>query len=295
MEPNNPTTPQSAPPQPEPTQSTNITMPPAQTQPAPTSPDLVTEAKKLANKIPGSTKTFLQKNYLWIMSALGILAAVAIIFGIVQTIRAAYIQSQMSAMTKELEEKTQLVTKYAAQLGLDVSQSNNPNLRPSVKPDTSTDNKEEETKPTEPEAKPTENYIASSNYIYIGEWGLKIKIPKGLKNISYRFDNLQFAASGEAEAYAVESLCVSGILDSMDATPEAFRVDTQVGLGCLSRTKNPAHADSPNIVKKEDDYYYEYAHPQAVLSTNEEEQKQEIEAVKLVEKMLTTPGNITKF
>lgn len=313
MQPNNPTNP-TTPPQPEPTplpsqpvENTNLepTQPTPQlaqpidsaTQtsattpnPQPTSPDLVTEAKKTVEQISKLTKGTLQKKHIWALGAMGLVAIIAIIIAIAQSVRAMNMQSQMETMSKELDEKTQLVTKYAAQLGLDVSQSNNPNLRPPVKPDTSDDEND-----NQGETKPTEKYIASADYIYIGEWGIKIKIPNGLKDVSYRFDNIQFAATEESEAFAIESLCISGILDAMTVTPEAFRVDNQAGLGCLSRTTSTAHADNPNIVKELDGYYYEYAHPQAILSTDEQEQKQEADVTKLIEQMLTNPDNLIKF
>lgn len=301
MQPNSPTNPQPNPAssptpalEPNPVASAPVATPangvPAQsTQPTPTPPNLIDETKKLIDKIPSSTKNSFRQKHIWIIAALSVTTILAIIFGVAQTVQNTRTHEEIEALSAELDEKAQLVTKYAAALGLNVSQSNNPNLRPAVKPDDST---EEDDKKDD---QSTGNYIASPDYIYIGEWGIKVKVPEGLKNISYRFNNIQFAATEETEAFVIESLCVSGILDTMTFTPEAFRIDNQAGLGCLSRTTNAAHADSPDIVKELDGYYYEYAHPQAILSVDEQEQKQEAEVTKLIEQMLTNSDNLTKF
>ncbi len=294
-------------PSPQPTQPVNpgSQTPPASNNPIPqpTQPDLIAEAKKTVDQISKLTKGTLSKKHIWILAAAGIVTLLAVIIAIVQSIRVAYIQSQMATMSQELDEKTQLVTKYAAQLGLDVSQSNNPNLRPPVKPDTSDDkddNKTDNKNDNQNETKPSENYIASADYIYIGEWGMKIKIPKGLKNVSYRFENTIYADdpkytfSGEQ----IETLCVSGILDEMNYTPETFMIlQNSAGFGCLFRHLGELNRPitSAQTVGQKDGYYYYYTRSQAELSTNEAEQEQESKISTLIEQMLTNPDNLTKF
>jgi len=274
MEPNTPpTNPAPITPTPEPT--------PAAPQPV---PDLAKKTEEAIAKLPTSAQKVIKKNSQWIVIGCGVVTLAAIIFGAIQLILNIQTQNEMEVLRVELEEKAALVTEYAAQLGLDVSQSNNPNLKPGT------------TQPDDSNA----NYIASKNYIYIGEWGIKIRIPKGLKSVSYVFENviLPLESGYTSGGEQVETLYVSGILDEMTYTPEMFQLaNNSTGLGALHRTPADQEVSGPagELVGEVNGYKYWYQSPQSVASSDLEEQKLELKTAELIKQMLTNKNNITRF
>lgn len=247
---------------------------PTPNPPAPTSADIV-------NKLPASAQKVLNKNSLWIIIALALVSIFSVTFGIYQMIESSHAKERVSSLESELEEKNKLIVQYGAALGLDVSQSNKPG---------------NSSKPSEDKTEPS--LIASKDYIYIGEWGIKIKIPNGLKNVSYVFNDDLYP---EQDGYKSDasSICATGILDDMAYTPESFRIhNNRPGFGCLARISKEelihtgqASADDKNLP----DYSYIYSGPQAVTGINGQEITWELEIVKLVKEMLSNPDNQSKF
>lgn len=268
MEPNTPPT------NPAPTTPTSESIP-TSASPQPTSVPPKSSEEVLA-KLPASAQKVIKKNSQWIAIGCGVVALVAIIFGVIQLILNLQTQNEMEVLRVELEEKAALVTKYAAQLGLDVSQSNNPNLKPGTTP---SENK----------------YIASKNYIYIGEWGVKIRISTKLNQVSYVFKNIYLDSNTASEPQAYQAVCVYGVPSTFaEAYTPTFADPSQNSyLGCLSRFDTEIQAATS--VGEIEDYYYYYTGPQAVTSLDLEEQTLEVETVKLIKQMLTNKNNITRF
>ena len=125
----------------------------------------------------------------------------------------------------------------------------------------------------------------TEDYIYVGEWGVKIKIPENLKGISYIYDN-----------HSHLNLCVSGIANGGQYAPEFadIRKNTN-GLGCIMQyfDNELTEEQKQTASFSNDDFYLVYSHPQAVYSTDKDEQDWEVESTNLIQEMLTK--NVSAF
>ncbi|MBR3052395.1 hypothetical protein IKG60_02115 [Candidatus Saccharibacteria bacterium] len=133
----------------------------------------------------------------------------------------------------------------------------------------------------------------TANYIYVGEWGLKIRIPDELSKISYLVD---YRASEQNEDY----LYINGVFGNPDNIPSFLNTSTEEHwLGCLHRLvqgEEPALRDSAGVlVTTIDGYEYYYGQPQAIQSTNEQDREFELETVDLIKQMLTNSENYSKI
>lgn len=290
----NPTSPQNPNPNPNPTPT-----PPAQSGPISNPPSTPTPPHHMTMPSPTPKKNFFQQWQSWGMIGLAAVAIIGIIVGIVGLASQLSAEDRVKDLEQQLNEANDLLVKYGTELGIKVNEFGRPiHGTPSEDDADSEDDKTNTDKPdnNSTDTKPTTSTtIASSDYIYIGEWGIKIKIPDGLKNVSYTFVNELREDPGGA--YNVEVIYLSAILDDMESTPEALRVQYNGGLGALGRSlDDPTKTSSgATLVGKIGDYYYSYSHPQAIFSTDEVEQQQELKVVELIQSMLTTKANITKF
>ena len=127
--------------------------------------------------------------------------------------------------------------------------------------------------------------IADSDYVYIGEWGVKIHIPKGtFEKLSYNY--YEFADGGEA---VYLNAIVSG---ASVEKPEYY--DFTRSLVAISRhAKGSDHGGAK--VFEDDEYEYAYSHGQSVYSTDETEKDIEMESAKKLESVLTNKDNYSKF
>ena len=251
---------------------------PATPSPAPAAP-----VSPVAMKRPA------RKAHIWVIIGLSIATVLATTVAVIQSVRSSETKTELDELSAELDEKVQLVTKYAAMLGLNASQNNNPNMSPNPKPGNDDDDDADSTTP---------ELIASSDYIYIGEWGIKIKIPEGLKGVSYLFESntYQIETDNGPVEMSTDTIYVSAILDDMTYIPDAFKLtQNPTGLGLLTRHYSPSDLPGAQYIGKIDEYYYSYAHPQAVFSVDETEQQQELSAANLIKDMLSDLDNITKF
>ena len=125
----------------------------------------------------------------------------------------------------------------------------------------------------EEESSSQENVAASAelakDYIYVGAWGKKFKIPSSLKTVSFVYDG------------AYDYLCVSGVKyieGGMHYFPEFASIewssDNHHCLGVLSREWS------------ESGYQYRYSHPQALYG-DDGEVDWETGSVDLVQELLT--------
>lgn len=246
------------------------------------------------NSSPTDIKKIFQQWQFWAMVAMGVVAIVGLIFGVYGFNSDAEQRARADQLQAELDEANQLLVKYGTQLGIKVNEYGRPIENPEDE-----DSKEES---------PAEIKIASSEYIYIGEWGIKLKIPDELANVSYIYDG--------TDLEGVTSIRVTGLPKTFDYTSaEAGEIpafadlrgnDMPVGLnlsglGILSRIPKVESGDKTicsdehlgEVVYSDKKYCYLYNHPQAVFSTDELEQKYEVEATELVQKLLTK--NISTF
>lgn len=152
----------------------------------------------------------------------------------------------------------------------------------------------EEPDEEKPEEKPSKDEVAggkneekedSTQYVYVGEWGKKFKIPEGLKAVSYRF---------EAWDESAQVLCVTGTPNEVTGEPK-FTTYLEPGLGCLVRyskeLENTNKETYDSLIEgglefDSDGYAYMYHGLQSALTTDEQEMKWEIKAVQLVHDML---------
>jgi hypothetical protein len=127
----------------------------------------------------------------------------------------------------------------------------------------------------------------SSRYVYLGEWGLKIKLD----------DNMEFATylysynTDQAFSY----VHVSGAPKNGQVVPKYADFDVcSLGLGAVSRVpveryeaeKDNDYAREPFMTR--DGYAYFYSHPQALCS---DDRDGELKMAEYIEKMLSNPDN----
>lgn len=261
---------------------------------------LTTESPASISPAPSKTskvelKNLFQQWQFWGMVGMGFVAIIGIIFGVYGFNSDAEQRARADQLQSELDEANQLLVKYGTQLGIKVNEYGRPigNI---------------DDKDNEQTQKPTEAPAASSEYIYIGEWGIKLKIPDELVKVSYIYDGTDWQG--------VTSIRVTGLPKELDYLPtEAGEMPAFAdlrsgispvnlnldGLGVLSRVPKDEPGDKTacpdeylgEVVHSDKNYCYLYSHPQAVFSTDELEQKHEAEATKLVQELLTK--NLSAF
>ena len=148
---------------------------------------------------------------------------------------------------------------------------------------------------TEVETEPPEEAITenTSDYIYVGDWGMKIKIPAELKHVWYSYTLYKDSAPQTG------SLSVSGVAG--ETVPDFADPNVNKdGLGILGRlAKSDEYGENScpygEFIFEEDGYIYCYHHPQAVTSINEEDKQLELNSVDLIEKMFKDTNNYSKI
>ena len=129
------------------------------------------------------------------------------------------------------------------------------------------------------------NTVNSSDYIYVGEWGIKIKIPDNLERVSYRFFSWD---NGPA---AGKSLCVSGATTGHgDKEPSFVDTSGKESIACLSRnTRISTDKDDAwwNLVPV--DQYYVVG-PQDFMG-DDDDKAWEQESLQAITEMLNNSSN----
>lgn len=135
------------------------------------------------------------------------------------------------------------------------------------------------------ECEGSEAVASSSEYIYIGEWGIKIKKPSTLKNINYSFND--------------SALHMTGLpADSNPETTPDFANIEKYSAGIISRMSAKTECDEIScgeIVYQDENYKYAYSHPQDITSADEANRELETKTVNLFKEMLTNKENYSKF
>ena len=192
---------------------------------------------------------------------LGAVAIIAIIVSIISIASYASTNKQLEKTTSELKTKNAIIEKVANDTGLAIT-----------------------TVEDVPE------YAPVSGYIYISEWGIKIKIPSEIHQLSYTID----------QKYRPE-ICFNGLEASVTNIFPAFAdIDRNPGgMGCLMRVanaegnSNDAGYSFGELVYSYNDYNYFYRAPEKVFSTDEAEQGLEQTAVQIIKNMLV--NNISNY
>ena len=132
--------------------------------------------------------------------------------------------------------------------------------------------------------------INAEEYIYIGWWGIKIKIPSDLSTVSYAFSHE--AGSTKLKVWGVDC---SG--EKCQYFPD-FANASENTSGMVSLVRHPKGtevplASPPKFVFSDDLYDYYAYHPQAVYSPSESEW--EVASVEKIWDMLTDPNNYSKI
>ena len=135
----------------------------------------------------------------------------------------------------------------------------------------------------------TESDINPADYIYIGEWGIKIKIPSELNVTGYIYEK-----SGSSYG---DGIALAGVKGNVNNIPEFAKIDSSSSAeGYLRRIENGGEFPYGALVytdENNNNYYYE--HPQSIDSTDESMQNLEIESVNLFEQMLRDKNNYSKI
>ena len=136
-----------------------------------------------------------------------------------------------------------------------------------------------------------EEDVDAADYIYIGQWGLKIAIPSNLNNVSYQYIINNRVNDEFLEVYGTKT----GFGDYLPEFANGFINSTWQGsvarypLGTDPQVNVNGTLGTP--IFSDDDYGYYYIHPQAAYSTDETELNWEVESANLIQEMLTNPDN----
>lgn len=134
------------------------------------------------------------------------------------------------------------------------------------------------------------NAVNTAGYLYVGEWGLKIKIPENLEVATFMYDY--------GNGYDV--LRVSGATKDGQAIPDFASVSKCV-LGVVERYSKanveagvvPGWYGEP--LMSDDGYNYYYTSPQALCTEVESNAKWEGDTVDAIKSMLTNLGAYSKI
>lgn len=220
----------------------------AQAQPA--NPAAGQQQPKMKN--PADTA----KNLMIVSIILGVVAVVGIALGIWGLSDSMSTHNELDKTTEELNAADKIVKKI-----------------------------EDETGETIKTADDVPEYQPVSGYIYISEWGIKIKMPEDLHEVSYILD----------QKYRPQ-ICFNGLETSVtNVFPTFADIDRNPGgMGCLTRVEtSEGNSDDSGysfgeLAYTDGKYNYFYEAPKKTFATSASEQGLEKTAVQLIKNMLTT-------
>ena len=132
--------------------------------------------------------------------------------------------------------------------------------------------------------------VDSTDYIYVGDWGLKIGISDELELVTYSYDH--------GGAYTV--LSVSGATKDGQTVPD-FAMLSNCKLGVVERYSNynvesgivPSYYGDPFM--SDDEYSYYYSGPQALCTSTPDYSQWELDSAEAIKDMLTDRDNYSKI
>lgn len=130
----------------------------------------------------------------------------------------------------------------------------------------------------------------TADYIYVGEWGLKIKIPEELKWVGY-----QYITNGGDET--CDEISVTGAIDKDGQTPDFVRtiINSDASFqGSIMRCTGDVEIRYYSAgVDLNDEYEYYYNIKQSALS--ESQREWDSESTNLIQEMLINPENYSEI
>lgn len=126
-----------------------------------------------------------------------------------------------------------------------------------------------------------------ADYIYVEDWGLKIKMPEDLKMISYMFQHYKYEGQEDRT-----SIVITGTKENVEQLPDYANLYKCHGLGSIGRqAKGSQVVGNTAPVFSDTNWDYHYDSPQVNCSTDVDELKQEESIVRLLKNTLTNPNN----
>ena len=135
----------------------------------------------------------------------------------------------------------------------------------------------------------------AKDYVYIGEWGIKIKIPSNLDAVSYTFNSRSY---GEGSGADYGSVCIYGVKDLGDKQLPSF---WQNSGACVAAGPGREDDDEFWLGKKStahlniDNTYFWVQGPQATYTDIAEEMDWEITSTNLIVEALKDSTNYSRF
>lgn len=182
------------------------------------------------------------------------------IFGLVNTVS---LNDKLNETTNTLSNKNAIIAKLAETSGQEI---NSPEDVPVYKP--------------------------TKDFIYLGSWDIKLKIPSDLSKVSYILNS-----NGDYHS----SICFNALKTGIQYYPSFANPQKNLGgMGCLHRINNDEGDSDANTgmsfgtkVYTFKDYSYFYTAPSKVFSTDEAEKALEATSVQIVKNMLT--ANVSSY
>lgn len=203
------------------------------------------------------------KRFMILSIILGLLAVIGIGLGIYGLIDASNTRDELNSTTGTLNTMTEIVNKISQDTGKTI-------LSAADVPD----------------------YVVLTDYLYLPEWNIKIKLDARLVDLSFTLD----------EKYRPE-ICFTGHEAGLSYFPAFADIDKNpTGMGCLMRVKtSEGNSDENGLsfgtnVYTSGEYSYFYRKdPNFVFSESEVEKGLEATAVELIKNMLVIPGNVEHY
>lgn len=203
------------------------------------------------------------KRFMILSIILGVLAIIGIGLGIYGLIDASNTRDDLDTATKNLNNMTAIVKKVSEDTGKTIRQASD-----------------------------VPDYTPLTDYLYLPEWNIKIKLDARLADLSFTLD----------EKYRPE-ICFTGHETGLSYFPAFADIDKNPsGMGCLMRVKtSEGNSDENGLsfgtnVYTSGEYNYFYRKdPNFVFSESEAEKGLEATAVELIKNMLVIPGNVEHY
>lgn len=220
-----------------------------------------------------------------VVIVLAIVAVAGIGFGVFELIMNNQASSRAEALDSELAKKNEALKLTEEKLGAQIKI------------------KEEEEDKEEDEKEEDEEVVkvdvsAARDYIYVGEWGIKIKVPGTLHTVSYVLSNAQYPSTmyisgvicSDGRCQYVPDFLVNS-LNSGSGLVAISRYDKTLAKAETIKNGSMAEDTSGNalgeVVYVGDDYYYTLTHGNGLMGT-ESERQWEAESADAVMEMVRT-------
>lgn len=134
----------------------------------------------------------------------------------------------------------------------------------------------------------------SAKYLYVNDWGVKIKIPDSLMVLSYKYrlDDIMYNTHLE----------LAGADKNGQDAPDFADID-KCSLGIVTRISKdkvnddhlPASGSFGTLIMSKGNYNFYYNGPQAVCTEDESQTQREVNTVQIIKDMLTNSNNYVNF